>query len=145
MKATLRPGVSRVSRLVVDCARTIGFLGDEGRTYSTPSMILDVEEACRDLILQHMDDGEDSVGTEVMIRHLAPTPLGTTVTIAVEVLSVKGRRIQFNATVRDEMEELGSGTHERFVIDKARTFNRLKLKMARLAARRPQHPGTVTA
>lgn len=135
MKASLRPGVSRVNRLVVDRARTIGFLGEDGRTYATPSMILDIEETCRDLVLEHTDDGEDSVGSEVMIRHLAPTPLGTTVTITVSVLSVKGRRIQLDATVRDEFEVLGSGTHERFVIDKARTFNRLKAKAARLAAR----------
>src|SRR5690349_4297272 len=104
MKASLRPGVSRVNHLVVDRPRTIGFLGEDGRTYATPSMILDIEETCRDLVLEHTDDGEDSVGSEVMIRHLAPTPLGTTVTITVSVLSVKGRRIQLDATVRDEFE-----------------------------------------
>ena len=135
MKASLRPGVSRVNRLMVDRPRTIGFLGEEGRTYATPAMILDIEQTCRDLALEHMDDGEDSVGSEVMIRHLAPTPLGMTVTITVSVLSVKGRRVQFEATVRDDLEILGSGTHERFVIDKARTFDRLKDKTARLAAR----------
>ena len=136
MKASLHPGVSRVNRLMVDRARTIDFLGEQGRTYSTPSMILDIEQTCRDLVIEHTDDGEDSVGTEVMIRHLAPTPLGMNVTITVKVLSVKGRRVQLEATVSDELEVVGSGTHERFVIDKASALERLKLK----AARRSQRP-----
>jgi predicted thioesterase len=140
MKASLRPGVSRVNRLIVDRARTIDFLGDQCRTYSTPSMILDIEETCRDLVIEHTDDGEDSVGTEVMVRHLAPTPLGMNVTITVKVLSVKGRRVQLEATVSDELEVVGSGTHERFVIDKASTFERLKMK----AARRAQGSDTTT-
>jgi fluoroacetyl-CoA thioesterase len=71
-----------------------------------------------------------------VIRHLAPTPLGLMVTVTVRILSVKGRRVQFEATVTDDLEVVGTGTHERFVIDKARTFNRLKAKTARLAARR---------
>ncbi len=62
------------------------------RTYSTPSMILDIEETCRDLVIEHTDDGEDSVGTEVMVRHLAPTPLGMKVTITVK--SIVGERTQ---------------------------------------------------
>ena len=76
MKASLRPGVSRVSRIVVDRGRTISFMGEEARTYATPSMILDIEQTCRDLIVEHADPGEDSVGTEVVVRHLAPTLLG---------------------------------------------------------------------
>ena len=37
MKASLRPGVSRVIRIAVDRARTISFMGEEARTYATPS------------------------------------------------------------------------------------------------------------
>jgi predicted thioesterase len=134
MKADFRPGVSRVIRLVVDRGRTISFMGEEGRTYATPSMILDIEQSCRDLIAEHADTGEDSVGTEVIVRHLAPTPMGMTVEIVVTVLSIEGRRVQFDVSVKDDLEAVGAGTHTRFVVDKAKTFERLKTKAARMAA-----------
>src|SRR6516165_5416992 len=79
MKPGLRPGVSRVNRITIGPERTISFMGDEARTYATPTMIRDIEYTCRDLILEHADPGEDSVGMEVAVKHLAPTLLGMTV------------------------------------------------------------------
>ena len=93
MKSSLRPGVSRVNRVVVDQARTISFMGAEARTYATPSMILDIEQTCRELILEHADAGEDSVGMEVDVKHLAPTLLGMTAEITVKVVAVEGRKV----------------------------------------------------
>jgi predicted thioesterase len=124
-----------VCRIVVDGARTISFMGEGMRTYATPSMILDIEQTCRDLIVEHADEGEDSVGTEVVVRHLAPTLMGMTVEVSVKILSIDGRKVQFEASVKDDLEVVGAGTHIRFVVDKARTFERLQAKAARLAAR----------
>ena len=78
--------------------------------------------------------GEDSVGMEVAVKHLAPTLMGMTVEITVRVVAVEGRKVFFEATVKDELDEVGAGTHTRFVIDKAKTFERLKAKAARFAA-----------
>ena len=135
MKASLQPGVTSVKQVVVDRGRTIGFMGEEARTYATPSMILDIEHTCRELIVAHADPSEDSVGTEVCIKHLAPTLLGMTVEITVKVVSVEGRKVQFEVAVKDEFDAVGSGTHTRFVVDKAKTFERIKAKAARLAAK----------
>jgi predicted thioesterase len=135
MKPSLRPGVSRVNRIQVNRERTIGFMGEEARTYATPSMVLDIEHTCRELIIEHADPGEDSVGMEVAVKHLAPTLMGMTVEIAVRVVTMEGRKIFFEATVKDEIEDVGRGTHTRFVIEKAKTFERLKAKAARFAAR----------
>jgi fluoroacetyl-CoA thioesterase len=135
MKTSLRPGVSRVNHMVVDRARTIGFMGEEARTYATPSMILDIEHTCRELIIEHADPGEDSVGTEVSVRHLAPTLLGMTVEITVKVIAVEGPKVQFEVAVKDEFDAIGAGTHTRVVVDKAKTLERLKAKAARLAAK----------
>ena len=77
-------------------------MGEEARTYATPSMILDIEHTCRELILEHADAGEDSVGMEVAIKHLAPTLMGMTAEIAVQVMSVEGRKIVFEAVVKDD-------------------------------------------
>ena len=136
MKATLRPGVSRVSRIVVDRDRTIGFMGDEGRVYGTPYLVRDIEHTCRDLLLEHADGGEDSVGMEISARHTAPTLLGMTVEITATVAVVEGRKVSFEISAKDELEPIGSGSHIRFVVDVSKTHERLKAKAAKYAAAR---------
>jgi predicted thioesterase len=138
MKPSLRPGLSRVNRIIIDRERTIGFMGEQARTYATPAMIRDIEYTCRDLIVEHADPGEDSVGMEVAVKHLAPTLMGMTVEIAVRVIGLDGRKVSFEATVKDELDQVGAGTHTRFVVEKAKTFERLKAKAARLAAQSEQ-------
>jgi fluoroacetyl-CoA thioesterase len=133
MKASLQPGVSRVNRITVDSGRTISFMGEEGRVYATPRMIGDIEYTCRNLILEHADAGEDSVGVEVAVKHLAPTLLGATVEITVRVTAVEGRKVTFDLAAKDELDEVCRGTHTRFVVDTAKTFERLKAKAAKLA------------
>jgi fluoroacetyl-CoA thioesterase len=134
MKPSLRPGMSRVNRITIGAERTIGFMGEEARTYATPSMILDIEHTCRELILEHASAGEDSVGMEVAVKHLAPTLMGMTVEIAARITSVEGRKVSFEVTVKDELDTVGPGSHMRFVVEKAKTLERLKAKAARVAA-----------
>ena len=73
---------------------------------------------------------------EVAIKHLAPTLMGMTVDVAVRVGSVEGRKVTFDVTVKDELDTVGAGTHTRFVIEKAKTLERLKAKAARFAAKK---------
>ena len=134
MKPSLETGLSRVSRITVDRCRTIGFMGEDARVYATPALISDIEYACRDLILAHLDASEDSVGIEVAVKHLAPTLPGMTVEITVRVAAVDGRKITFEASARDEVEQIGSGTHSRFVVDVAKTIERLRRKGEKLGA-----------
>ena len=128
MKNTLTPGLSFTKKVVVDESRCIGFMGKEGMVYATPRMVSDVEYACRDYLLQHLDAGEDSVGTQVMIDHLAATPLGLEVSIAVHVAELDRRKVTFAFSVKDPIEEVGRGTHTRFVVDSAKTRERLAAK-----------------
>ena len=134
MKESLRPGVSRVSRIEVDRDRTIGFMGEGGRVYGTPYLVRDIEMTCRQFILDHGDAGEDSVGTDVAIKHLAPTLLGMSVEITATVTAVEGRKVTFEITAKDNLEQICSGTHGRFVVDVNKTVERLKAKAAKLAA-----------
>jgi len=136
MKETLRPGVSRTNKITIDKERTIGFMGEEGRVYSTPNLVRDLEHTCRDLILEHGDAGEDSVGIEVSLRHLAPTLPGMTAEITVTVSAVEGRKVTFDVAAKDNLEAISAGTHSRFVVDKAKTVERLKAKAAKFTATR---------
>jgi len=135
MKDSLQPGVSKVCRIVVDRDRTISFMGEEGRVYSTPALCSDAEATCREVILEHAQAGEDSVGVEIMVRHTAPTLLGMEVEITATVTAVEGRKVSFDVVAKDEIEPIGEGKHTRFVVDVKKTHERLKAKAAKRAAR----------
>ena len=131
MKSSLQAGATLTRRIVIDRDRTIGFMGEDARVYATPWMVLDIEETCRLLILEHADAGEDSVGIEVSVKHLAATLPGMTVEIAVKVASVEGRKVVFEIHAKDELDTISTGTHTRFVVDVAKTIERLKAKAAK--------------
>jgi predicted thioesterase len=132
MKTSLQPGISLMRRVKIEREKTVSFMGEQGRVYGTPFLIGDIEYACRDLIMEHADSGEDSVGTEVGIKHLAPTLPGSTVEITVTVVAVEGRKVTFSVAAKDEIDTISTGSHGRFVVDKAKTFERLKAKAAKL-------------
>lgn len=134
MKQSLRPGLSKVKHIIVDRDRTISFMGEEGRVYATPELVRDIEQACRDILIEHADAGEDSVGIEIAVRHTAPTLPGMAVEIAATVTAVEGRKISFDVVAKDEAEPIGNATHTRFIVDVARTYERLKAKAAKRAS-----------
>ena len=134
MRSTLEPGASRTERITIDRDRTIGFLGEEMRLYSTPSMVRDVEYICLRLIEEHLDEGESSVGIHVAIDHLAATPLGQWVDVEVTVSEVDGRKVTLLANVHDAVEQVGRGQHVRFVIDVEKHRTRLQKKLSQLDA-----------
>jgi len=136
MKPSLRAGASRTSRITVDRERTISFMGEEGRVYGTPYLVRDIEQTCRDLLREHSEAGEDSVGMEISVQHLAPTLLGMEVEIGVTVTAVEGRKVWFDVSAKDELEPICAGKHSRFVVDVAKTHERLKAKAAKRAVAR---------
>jgi fluoroacetyl-CoA thioesterase len=98
------------------------------QVFATPMMITAMENAALNAVRDYLDVGESAIGTLVNIRHLAATPVGHQVTAVAEVTKVEGRRIEFKVSARDEIEEIGNGTHERMVVDMARLDLRLKAK-----------------
>jgi predicted thioesterase len=116
---------------VIDRSRTIDFMGEDARVYATPMLVRDIEITCREALLPHLDPGEDSVGTRVEIDHLAPSLLGATVTIAARAAELKGRGVVFEITATDGAETVCRGRHSRFVVDVAKTGERLRAKQAK--------------
>ena len=68
----LKAGLTSTRRYDIDQGRTIGFMGDDCRVYSTPALLYDIEVVCRDLPLEHIEAGKDSVGTRAQV----PIPCG---------------------------------------------------------------------
>jgi len=97
---------------------------------ATPVMILIMENAALNAIKPFLDAGESAVGTAVDVKHLAATPEGHEVRATAEVVRVEGKRVDFKVWASDGNEEIGSGTHQRIVID-LRSFNERLAKKSR--------------
>lgn len=133
MKESLKKGLSRVRRITVDTDRTIGFMGEDCRVYGTPNLLRDIESTCRDLMLEHADPGEDSVGVKVSIEHSAPTLLGMDVDITATVVEIDRNRVVFEVSATDPVDTICTGEHQRFVVDLDKTKHRLQAKAAKAA------------
>jgi predicted thioesterase len=131
VKASLKAGLAGKKTVQVDESRCIGFMGKEGAVYATPRMVSDVEYTCRDFLLEHLDAGEDSVGTHVSIDHLAATPMGLSATIELRIEEIDRRKVVFSFSVSDPVEQVGRGRHVRFVVDTAKSRERLAAKRAK--------------
>jgi len=88
--------------------------------FSTPNLVLLMEEASVEAVKDYLENGETTVGTMVNIRHLAATPPGLTVTATAVLTEVDGRRLVFEVSAHDGVDIVGQGTHERFVVDRAK-------------------------
>lgn len=132
MPDALDVGNTLTRTVVVDAGRTIDFMGEDCRVYATPSLLRDIEHACRDLILEHVPQGQDSVGTLVSIVHMAPTLVGSEATIVATVAEFDGRKVTFDVQASDPLEVICEGRHERFVVDVDKTREKLTHKAEKL-------------
>lgn len=131
MSDTLAPGVQGVLERRVapeHCTRR-----GEFDIFSTPNLVLLLEEAAIEGLAPFLGDDQASVGSKVDIAHTAPTLVGQTVRATATVTEVDRRRVVFDVRVEDEVEVVGSGTHERYVVDVPRLEARLAEKRAALA------------
>jgi fluoroacetyl-CoA thioesterase len=120
MKPTLAVGVATTAKLTVDRDRTIDFMGEAARVYATPMLVRDIEVACRNLLLEHLDAGEDSVGTRVEIDHTGATLMGMKVELKVAIAEVNGRRSPSRSKAATRRADLPC-RHTRFVVDVTKT------------------------
>ena len=133
MKPSLTAGLAGKREFAVERDSTIGFMGEDARVYATPMLVRDIEVTCRELLLEHLDAGEDSVGTRVEIDHLAPTLLGMKVAIEAKLVELKGRAATFEITASDGIDQVCRGRHMRFIVSVEQTRQRLKQKQAKAA------------
>ncbi len=99
--------------------------------FSTPNLVLLMEEAAMDALRPYMEPGETTVGSLVNIRHLAATPPGFTVTATARLLQIDGRRLCFQVEASDGIDKVGDGTHERFLVSRDRFISRSREKSTR--------------
>ena len=114
----MKIGTTTERVIITNSNQTTSFLWEGENVLSTPSMISEMEETCRLLLKDFFlkDNDWDSVGTIVEIRHIAATPVGSKILLKAIVESVDNRKVMFNVEAFDEIEKIGYGRHERFII-----------------------------
>ena len=126
-----RPRIGEVGGLdiLTDITHAVEFHGDGmPAVVSTPNIIQFLERTARHTLAPHLEADERSVGLEIDIRHLAPTPVGQTIHCRAQVISVEGSKIQFQIEARDAHEVIVRGLHKRAVIRTEGFSHRVKAK-----------------
>ena len=101
------------------------------RVFSTPEMVRLMEECALEAVLPHLQPNQDTVGIRVEMRHLAATPMGMKVTARCTLVEIDRRRLIFKAEMHDELEKVGEGMNERFIVDKGKHEHHIAEKVAR--------------
>jgi len=127
--ANIPIGTTHQSTILVDHTNAVDFLGTpDARVLGTPYMIAHLEMTARDSVKPFLEEGYDTVGARVDVRHLAATPMGMSVTFRSELTAVEDRRLFFKVEAFDGKEKIGEGAHERAIINVAKFAARLKSK-----------------
>jgi fluoroacetyl-CoA thioesterase len=100
------------------------------RVLATPWMIAFMERVSHQLLANHLPQGYSSVGFVVEVKHIAPSPLNSTVKVRAEVMEVSGIQVGFEVMAWDEHEQIGKGRHLRVVIQPERFLKRVASKSA---------------
>lgn len=111
----IHPGIEARLERVVDGELLTHHVGGKG-TFSTPAMVGLMEITSHRAIERLLPLGQTSVGYEICVRHLAPSPPGSTIVVTSRITEVKGNRVYFEVECRDGDRLLGSGTHKRAVV-----------------------------
>ena len=123
------PGLTGEAEMVVLESNTAVHLGSGGvSVLATPEMVRLMEKASVEAVDHLLDEGHCTVGTQLHVRHVSPTPIGMRVRAQSTLMSVDGNRLTFEVEAWDEHETIGSGTHKRAIIDLNRFSARVSSK-----------------
>jgi fluoroacetyl-CoA thioesterase len=132
MTHQLRVGLTFEKTITVAESHVARHLAGKGiRVFSTPEMVRLMEECALEGVLPLLQPEQNTVGVRVEMRHLAATPLGMKVTARCTLVEIDRRRLVFQAEVHDEVEKIGEGLNERFIVDKGKHEQRIQEKVAR--------------
>lgn len=127
MEFNIKPGITYTAKQKVAYADTAAKYGSGlVEVFATPAMIALMENASLKTVLPYLDDEHNTVGFEVNIRHLKPTPVGMEVTCTATLTEVEGKKLVFKLEAYDEEGKIGEGTHIRYIINAKKFMDNLK-------------------
>ncbi len=105
---------------VTDADTAVALGSGDVAVLGTPRIVSLCEEAAVAALSGALPEGATTVGTSVNIDHLIPTGIGGIVTATATVIEVEGKKVSFTLSVEDGGKIAASGSHTRFVVDRAR-------------------------
>jgi fluoroacetyl-CoA thioesterase len=139
MKPTLAQGATASMSKVVDETMTVPFVRGDYPSFATMPRVLAtaalvgfIEAACMETLAPHLEDDEVSLGTLIDISHSAPTPVGATIRIEVEVVKLEPRSVSFSVTVLDDEDVISVGSHTRGIVQRQRFDQKVSDKAQRI-------------
>ncbi len=126
----LKTGIKGLSNSIVKYEETAASMGNgELAVFSTPNMIGMMELTCKDSVEEYLEKGQGTVGVRVDIQHLGATPVDMKITCTSELIEIKGAKLTFKVECHDEIELVGKGIHERFIVDSEKFMKKLSSKL----------------
>jgi fluoroacetyl-CoA thioesterase len=142
MKPTLKAGLAHRFVYTVPVSKTVPYLYEESpelavmpEVLATGFMVGLMEWTCVQLLAPHLDPGEGSLGVHIDVSHKAAAPVDFTITVEAECIEVRGPRAKFVLRAHDGVDEIGSGTHERFIVNWDRFNKSVAGKAAKINAK----------
>lgn len=109
-----------------DSAENFGNIGVN--VFATPALISLIEVAAKSAVGLHLPNGYATVGTKIDVAHLAATPIGMKVNASATLIGISGKKLTFKVEVYDEVDKIGEGTHERFIINTDKFMEKVNKK-----------------
>lgn len=122
-------GIRNEEKFVVEEHMTAASLGSGSLSVlSTPFMIALMEGVALRSVKPHLEEGQSTVGIEVHVRHLASTPVGSTITVRSELNGVDRKKLIFSVYAENEQGPIGEGSHTRFIVSNSKFLDKAKQK-----------------
>ena len=116
---TLQVGQKKsIARIVAEKDTALAVGSGSLKVLATPVMLALIEQAAAELVEENLPAELTSVGISVNVKHTAPTPVGMTIRAEAEVVEIDGRKIIFEVAAYDDDGEIGTGRHERFIVER---------------------------
>jgi len=142
MKPTLKADLTHRFVYTVPVSKTVPYLYEESpelavmpEVLATGFMVGLMKWTCVQLLAPHLDPGEGSLGVHIDVSHKAAAPVDFTITVEAECIEVRGPRAKFVLRAHDGVDEIGSGTHERFIVNWDRFNKSVAGKAAKINAK----------
>jgi len=127
MEKLLNPGIHYEVETWVSENESASMVGSGSlRVFSTPSMIALMEKAAMGAVASYLDEGMGTVGSMVNITHIKPSPVGARIKCSARLEEIEGRRLLFSVEAWDETGLIGSGKHERYIIDEKKFMSKIR-------------------
>lgn len=124
-------GIKGTESVVVTERNTASVMGSGTLpVFATPAMIALIESTASNSVAPFLDEGTSTVGTHLDIAHSSATPVGMEAICETELVEIDRRRLVFKVAVRDAAGEIGSGTHERFVVNDDKFMSKASAKLS---------------